>query len=238
MSNTLTIAGKEFRAYFKTPVAFVFLFVFLALTGWFTLVYPDYFTQGEASLRRFFDILPWVFLFLAPAASMKMWAEERKLGTIETLLTMPMRESEIVLGKFLATTGLIALALALTFPLPIIIAYTAAGKVDFGPIAGGYLGALLLGASYVAISLFVSALTRNQIIAFVIGSVCCFILVVIGMVEADVLPKGMVALFSRLSLQTHFQSIGRGVVDTRDILYYASLLTIFLMLNVAALRRR
>ncbi|HND55923.1 MAG TPA: ABC transporter permease [Pirellulaceae bacterium] len=239
MNHAFTIAGKEFRTYFKTPVAYVFLVVFLGFVGWNFFFNPDYFTTGEASMRNFFGMLPMVFLFLAPAVSMKMWAEERKIGTIETLMTMPMREHEIVLGKFLAALGLITVALVLTFPTAVIVSFTAASSVDLGPIIGGYVAALLMGGAYLAIGLFASALTESQIVAFIVGAVICVLMILIG-VEGFValLPKGVAETCVNLSLISHFENIQRGVLDSRDLLYYASVLTFFLMLNVAAARRR
>ncbi len=239
MNHALTIAGKEFRTYFKTPVAYVFLVVFLGFMGWFFFFSPDYFAAGEASMRSFFYLLPMVFLFLAPAVSMKMWAEERRIGTIETLMTMPMREHEIVIGKFLAALGLIGVALLLTVPIPIIVAFTAAGSIDLGPILGGYIAALLMAGAYLAIGLFASALTRSQIVAFILGAVISLFLVMIGSSQlADVFPKGISDVLVNLSLMSHFENIQRGVLDTRDLLYYAAVLTFFLMLNVAAVRKR
>ncbi len=239
MSHALTVAAKEFRTYFKTPVASIFLFFFLLITGLFFFFVPGYFSQGEASLRPFFDLLPWVFLFFAPAVCMKTWAEERKMGTIETLLTMPMTDHAIVLGKFLAALGLIAVALALTFPLPVLVAFTAAGSIDSGPIIGAYFGALLLGATYVAICVFASATTESQIIAFIVGLAICLFLMILGLDPvAGIFPRSLGELMRNLSLSSHFANVQRGVIDTRDVLYYLSLLLFFLLLNVAAVRRR
>ena len=239
MSHVLIVASKEFRTYFKTPVASIFLFSFLVLTGLLFFFVPDYFMQGEANMRSFFSFLPWVYLLFAPAIAMKMWAEERKIGTIETLLTMPMREGSIVVGKFLASFGLLALALALTFPIPVAVSFTAAGSIDFGPIMGGYIGALLMGATYVAMSLFASALTESQIVAFILGVGVCLYFVIIGIDPvANIFPQAVGGLIKNLSLIDHFENIQRGVVDTRDMLYYASMLAIFLLLNTIAVKRR
>ncbi|MCC7169992.1 MAG: ABC transporter permease subunit, partial [Planctomycetes bacterium] len=195
--------------------------------------------QRAATLRDMFGFLPWSFLFVVPAVCMKMWAEERKIGTFETLLTMPLSEVQIVLGKFLAAFGLVAVALALTFPLPVIVGMTAASSVDFGPIVGGYIGALFLGAAYVAICLFASAITESQIVAFILGAFLAFGLALIGSQSvAGIFPSAIGELLQLLSLQTHFMNIERGVVDSRDVLDYLSVLTFFLMLNVAAVKRR
>ncbi len=239
MSHVLTVAGKEFHCYFKTPVGSIFLFFFLLLCGLFFFFVPDYFSLGEASLRRFFDLLPWVYLFFAPAVAMKMWAEERKIGTIETLLTRPVADHRIVLGKFLASFGLLVVALALTAPIPLLVAFTAASPVDVGPVLTGYLGAALLGAVYIAISLFASALTESQIVAFILGLVLCFFFFVIGLPDVvGIFPRALAEFLTDLSLGGHFANIQRGVVDTRDLLYYATMLTVFLLLNVLAVRRR
>ena len=239
MNHVLIVAGKEFRTYFRTPVASIFLFAFLVLTGLLFFFVPDYFMQGEANMRSFFSFLPWVYLLFAPAIAMKMWAEERKTGTIEVLLTMPMKEGNIVLGKFLASFGLLALALLLTFPIPLAVSFTAAGSIDFGPILGGYIGALLMGAVYIAMSLFASALTQSQIVAFILGVGVCLYFVIIGLEPvASIFPQGMGGTIRSMSLIEHFENIQRGVVDTRDVLYYGSMLGVFLMLNTAAVKRR
>lgn len=237
MSGVLTVAGKEFRTWFKTPVAYVFLCAFLGYVGF--AFFGDYFLIDRASMRGFFDQLPLVFLVFVPAVSMKMWAEERKIGTIETLLTMPLRDHQIVLGKFLAALGLVAVALALTAPYPLLVAHTASSPIDLGPILGGYLGALLLAGAYLSISLFASALTDSQIVAFILAVCMCLFLYLIGSAGVvTLLPAGFGEFLQRLSLQYHFGNIARGVVDSRNVVYYLSLLTFFLALNVAAVRRR
>jgi len=239
MNHSLIVAGKEFRTYFKTPVASIFLFAFLVLSGLLFFFVQDYFMRGEANMRSFFAFLPWVYLLFGPAIAMKMWAEERKIGTIETLLTMPMKEGNIVLGKFLASFGLLALALLLTFPIPLAVSFTAAGSIDFGPILGGYLGALLMGATYIAISLFASALTESQIVAFILGVGICLFFVIIGVEQvAAIFPQGAGGAIREMSLIGHFENIQRGVIDTRDVLYYASMLAVFLLLNTVAVKRR
>ena len=235
--GALTVAGKELRTYFKTPVAYVFLCAFLAYTG-FTF-FSDYLLAGRATMRGFFHMLPIVFLIFVPAVAMKMWAEERKIGTIETLLTMPLSDASIVIGKFLAALALVAVALLLTFPIPLIVAFTASQPIDVGPIAGGYVGAILLAGAYVAISLFASSLTQSQIVAFILGVVLCLVFYIIGQPEVvSILPRGLGELLQRTSLQYHFTSVARGVIDSRNVIYYLSMLTIFLLLNIAAVKRR
>jgi ABC-2 type transport system permease protein len=235
MRNILVIAGKEFRAYFSSVIAYIFITLFLAVSGW--LFMQSFFLLGQASLRSFFGLLPWLFLVFVPAVSMRLWAEEKKLKTIELLMTYPVRDSEVVLGKFLAAFAFLGVALFLSFPLALTAAYV--GDPDWGAIFGGYLGALLLGAAYLAIGLFVSSLTENQIVAFLISVVGCFGLYIIG--EDFVLfrvPEVMVGFLAYLSLGTHFESIGRGVLDTRDLLYYTSLIGFFLFLNVRSVESR
>jgi ABC-2 type transport system permease protein len=235
MRNILVIAGKEFRAYFSSVIAYIFITLFLAVSGW--LFMQSFFLLGQASLRPFFSFLPYQFLIFVPAVTMRLWAEEKKLGTIELLMTFPVRDSEVVLGKFLAAIGFLGVALFLSFPLALTAAY--AGDPDWGAIFGGYLGALLLGASYLAIGLFISSLTENQIVAFLIAAVACFGLLIVG--HDFVLfrvPAFMVGFLSYLSLGTHFESIGRGVLDTRDLVYYLSLIGFFLFLNVRSVESR
>lgn len=239
MSHATVVAGKEFRTYFKTPVASIFLFFFLVITGLVFFFVPGYFSTGQASMRGFFDLLPWVYLFFAPAIAMKMWAEERKIGTIETLLTMPMKDTSIVFGKFFAAWGLLGVALLLTLPIPVLVAFTAAETVDFGPILGGYIGALFLGGAYLSMCLFASALTQSQIVAFILGLSFCLLFLIIGMDPvANMFPRGFGEMLRNLSVSSHFENIQRGVVDTRDVLYYLSMTVLFLLLNVTAVRRR
>lgn len=235
MHNVLAIARKEFRSYFSSAIAYIFITLFLAVSGW--LFMSGFFIQGQAHLRPFFSILPWMFLFFVPAVTMRLWAEEKKLGTIELLMTFPVRDAEVVLGKYLAALAFLAVALALSFPLALTCAYV--GNPDWGAIAGGYAGALLLGATYLAIGVFVSSLTENQIVAFLIAVVICFFLYVIS--EEFVLfrvPKALVGFLSYLSLGTHFESIGRGVLDTRDLVYYLTMIGFFLFLNARSVESR
>jgi len=235
MHNILAIARKEFRSYFSSVIAYIFITLFLAVSGW--LFMSGFFLVGQASLRPFFSLLPWLFLVFVPAVTMRLWAEEKKLGTIELLMTFPVRDVEVVLGKFVAALAFLAVALALSFPLALTAAY--AGDPDWGPIFGGYLGSLLLGGAYLAIGVFASSLTENQIVAFLIAVVTCFGMYVTG--EEFVLyrvPQALVGFLSYLSLGTHFESIGRGVLDTRDLIYYLSVIGFFLFLNVRSVESR
>jgi ABC-2 type transport system permease protein len=235
MKNIGTIYWKEFKSYFSSPIAYIFIISFLVVTSW--LFFRTFFLMNQSSMRSFFELLPWVFMFLAPAITMRSWAEEKKLGTLEILMTLPVREWEIVLGKFLAGFAFLVVTMALTFPLPLTVMLL--GNPDMGPIWGGYLGAFLLGGAYLAIGLFASSLTENQIVAFIVAIMVCFFLLIAG--ENFVLfnvPAGLVPVLSYLGLGSHFQSIGRGVIDSRDVVYYASVIGFFLFLNQLSLESR
>ncbi|MEE9217482.1 MAG: ABC transporter permease subunit [Acidobacteriota bacterium] len=235
MRNVLAIARKEFRSYFASVIAYLFITLFLGVSSW--LFMSGFFITRQATMRSFFDLMPWYLLFFIPAVTMRLWAEEKKLGTIELLMTFPLRDSEVVFGKFLAAFAFVGLTLALSFPLALTVAY--AGDPDWGAIAGGYLGSLLLGASYLAIGLFASSLTENQIVAFLLAVVGSFFLYIIGIdMVLYPAPEVLVGFLSYLSLATHFKSIQRGVIDSRDVIYYASLVGFFLFLNVRAVESR
>ena len=228
MKNTGVLFWKEFKSYFSSPVAYIFIIAFLVVTNW--LFFRTFFLTNQASLRPFFGLLPWLFLFLAPAITMRSWAEEKKLGTIEILMTLPVRPYEVVLGKFFSAFAFLALNLALTFPL--VATVVLLGDPDPGPIWGGYAGACLLGGTCIAIGLFASGITENQIAAFIVAIVIGFAFLIVGenMVLYS-LPSSWGAVFSYLGLGAHFQSIGRGVIDSRDIVYYLSMIGFFLLLN-------
>ena len=232
MRNFFAIFKKEFRSYFNLPIAYIYITVFLVLSSWLFL--RIFFIAGQASMRNFFGIMPWIFLFFIPAITMRLWSEEKKLGTMEILMTMPVRNHEVVLGKFCASFCFLVLTVALSLPLVITVA--ALGDPDGGPIIGSYLGLLLMGGAYLAIGLFISSLTENQIIAFIMSIVTIFALIIIGedMVLFSV-PSFVVPVFSYLSLAAHFESIGRGVIDSRDLIYYLSIVGFFLYLNVRKL---
>lgn len=237
MRGAMTIAYKEFSTFFKTPIAYIVICAFQILVGW--LFFSTYFESREASMRGFFDWMPFTFMIFAPAVSMRMWAEERKIGTFESLMTMPMSDTAIVVGKFLAALGLISVMLVLSLPVAFIVAYTSASAVDIGPIMGGYLGALFLGGTYLAMGLFASALTENQIVGFILGLVFAVVFYFIGLpVLANVLPSSLADFLRLLSVNHHFDNIGRGVIDSRDVFYYLSMIAVFLMANVAAVRLR
>ena len=235
MRAVWAIAKKEFRGAFVTPVAYAYLVVFLAFTNWF--FFRTFFLLGDATMRGFFSLLPWTLVFLLPALTMRMWSEERKFGTLEVLLTWPVRESEAVLGKFLGGLGLLAVSLAGTFP----IAFTVfvLGNPDRGPVLAGYLGLVLFGAAGLAVGSYASALTENQIVAYIAGVAMTFALFVAGedfVVMAA--PAALAPLLSGAGLGAHYWSIGRGVIDSRDLLYFAAVIFFFLYLATRRLQRR
>jgi ABC-2 type transport system permease protein len=237
MRNVWMIAGKELRSYFNSTIAYIFMVVFLVLTALLFFELQKFFVVGQATLRDFFGLVPIVMLFFVPAISMRMWAEERKLGTLETLMTLPLRDWEVVLGKFLASMLFMLITLALTFPLPVMVG--AIGHPDGGAIFCGYLGLVLLGGAYLAIGLWISSLTENQIVAFITAAVVCLILFIIGVdIFLTAVPKGLVPVLKGLALGSRFSSIERGVIDLRDIVYYLSIIGFFLFLNVRAVEMR
>jgi ABC-2 type transport system permease protein len=235
MQNVLTIFKREFKAYFLSPIAYIFITVFLVATTF--LFFQGFFIVNQADMRGYFGLLPWIFLFFIPAITMRSWAEEKKMRTLELLLTWPVSDIEVVVGKFLASFGLLTIVLLLSLTIPVSIAII--GHPDMGQIAGQYLGALLMGAAYLAIGLWVSSLTENQILAFIGGVVVTFILFIIGHPFVTmVLPSAMVPVFTYIGLNEHFESIGRGVIDSRDLIYYLSVVGFFLFLNVCSIGSR
>ena len=237
MNRVLALARRELRAYFNSPIAYVFLLVFAgaALFTFFNI--NAFFSRGRADLRGLFDAIPFLMVLLVPALTMRLWAEERKQGTLEILLTLPARDHELVTGKFLASLGLLVTGLGLTLVLPLTTA--ALGDLDWGPVIGGSFGAVLLGAAYLAAGQFVSATTENQILAFILALVVCLTLYGVGTeVFAGLFPDRTASLLRALGTGSRFQSIARGVIDLRDFVYYASLTGFFLAASIAALRVR
>ena len=238
MTNILVIFKREFRGYFSTPIAYVFMGVFVALAGVFTMYIGGFFIRAQADLGSFFGFHPWLYLFLIPALSMRLWAEERRAGTIELLLTLPITMPQAVLGKFLAAWLFTAIALALTFPVWVTVNFL--GDPDNGIIVAGYLGSLLMAGAYLAIGSCISALTRNQVIAFVVTAVVCLLFVLSGYpLVLDVFgtwaPAYLVETVSSFSFLGHFEDIIRGVIDLRDVVYFTSLIALWLFVNVLAL---
>lgn len=235
MKNILTITRKELLGYFNSAIAYIFFTLFLVILSF--LFFRLFFLQGIVSVNDFFGVMPWVFLIFVPAVTMKSWAEERKSGTMEVLLSLPAADHELVIGKFLAGVLFVGVALLLTLIVPILVSLT--GPLDWGPVVASYLGALLLAAAYVAIGNFVSSLTANQITAFLFTAVVLFILLIIGTEPVfSVFPTLIGEVVRNLSLNYHFQSIGRGVIDSRDILFYLTVIGLFVYYNVKALEAR
>jgi len=238
MSRTLSIFRREFQGYFATPVAYVFIVIFLFLTGLFTFYIGAFYERGQADLEPFFRYHPWLYMLLIPAISMRLWSEERKSGTLELLLTLPISLAEAVLGKFLAAWAFTAIALALTFPLWLTVNYL--GNPDNTVIAAGYLGSLLMAGGFLAIGSCISALTRNQVVAFVISFVVCFGFNLSGFpLVLDFFsgwaPQAVVDAVSSFSFLTHFNSIQKGVIDLRDIIFFTSLIAVWLYANMLAI---
>jgi ABC-2 type transport system permease protein len=241
MRNVGIIMRRELASYFATPLAYVFIFIFLLLANLFAFYLGAFYERGQADLESLFGFLPWLYLFLIPALSMKLWAEERKSGSIELLMTQPVSVWEAVLGKFLAAWIFTALALALTFPLWITLNYL--GRPDNGAIVAAYLGSLLLGGGFLAIGSCMSALTRNQVIAFILAVVVCFGFLLAGFpMVLDVFrgwaPQALTDAIASLSFLTHFDSIKKGVIDLRDLLYFAMLIGFFLLATAITLELR
>jgi ABC-2 type transport system permease protein len=237
MNRVRAVAQRELRSYFNSAIAYMFLIVFVlaALFAFFNV--QPFFARGRADLRGLFEALPLVIVLLVPALTMRLWAEEAKEGTLEVLLTLPAKDHELVSGKFLASWALLGVGLALTLPLAMTVARL--GHLDWGPVWGGYLGALLLGAAYLAAGQFVSALTENQILAFILALVLCMALYGLGTdLFCSLFSDKAAAVLRALGTGSRFRSIARGVIDLRDLLYYASLTLFFLGLSVAALRAK
>ena len=230
---------RELNSYFATPVAYVFIVIFLVLMGTFTFYLGGFYEQGQADLRPFFNFHPWLYLFLVPAISMRLWAEERKSGSVELLMTLPITALQAVLGKYLAAWTFTGIALALTFPIWITVNYL--GDPDNGTILAAYIGSFLMAGGFLAIGSCLSAFTRNQVIAFVISIVVCFGFLLSGFpMVLDVfrgwLPQVIVDAIASLSFLTHFTNISRGVIDFRDLVYFGLLIGTFLYANTIILQ--
>lgn len=240
MRNVLVVARRELAGYFSTPVAVVFIVIFLALQGVLTFNLGNFFDRGQADLVPFFNFLPWVFLLLVPAITMRLWAEERRLGTIELLLTLPVTQGQAVLGKFLAAWCFCAVALLLTFPF--VVTVNLLGRPDNGVIATGYLGALLVAGAFLAVGAALSAATKNQVIAFVLAVALCFVFAVAGYpLVTDFLSQGAPVLAEsarRLSVVERYQPFVRGVIGLRELVFFASFIGFWLFLNTAIVEHR
>lgn len=218
MRQVMHIFKKEFNAYFVSPIAYIVIAVFLIVTGWF--FFMAFFLFNQASLRNFFTLLPVIYAFVIPAITMRLVSEELNIGSYEILLSMPVTYTDVVLGKFLASLGFVVAMLIPTLAYPLCVATI--GDLDWGPVFGGYIGAVFLGAAFSAIGLFASALTRNQIIAFIIGMVICFTLTLIDKM-LFFLPRSLLGVLTYLGADFHFQNISKGIIDSRDIVYFVSI---------------
>ena len=239
MSKVATVFRKEFRQYFDSPIAYIFITVFLVINSW--LFFRMFFLVNQASVRPLFTFIPWIFLFFVPAITMRLWAEEKKSGTMEVLMTFPLKDWEVVLGKYFASLTFLVIALLLTFSLPITtwIAAEKGVSMEIGPILTSYLGAILLGGAFLAIGIWVSSLTENQIIAFIIAVAVSFILMIAGeRIVTMYVPSALVGFVEYLGLNRHFNSIARGVIDTRDLIYYFSVIGFFLYMTVRSVESR
>ncbi len=232
---------RELQSYFATPVAYVFIVIYLVLMGTFTFYLGQFYERGQADLSSFFNFHPWLYLFLVPAISMRLWAEERKTGSIELLMTMPITAWQAVLGKYLAAWAFTGIALALTFPVWITVNYL--GNPDNGSIVAGYVGSFLMAGGFLAIGACLSATTRNQVIAFVLTVVVCFGFLLSGFpLVLDLFsgwaPQALVDGIASLSFLTHFANISKGVIDIRDLIYFGLLIGVFLYANTIVLQWR
>lgn len=232
VKNIGTIFRKEFLSFFNSPIAYIVICVFLLFSGW--LFFQQFFLVGQATMRPFFVLVPVLFLFLAPAITMRLIAEERKTKTISLLLTLPISNAEIILGKFLAAEALLGVALVLTLPYALTVA--ALGDLDWGPVWGGYLGALLMGGAYLSVGMFSTSLTGNQIVSFVFGLALCFVFFIVDKVLIF-LPDRLATALEYFSVDYHFHNIARGVVDLRDVVFYVTFIATFIIYSVAAIQR-
>jgi ABC-2 type transport system permease protein len=238
--NIRTIAKRELGAYLTSPLAYVFIVIFLLLCGFFTFMVSRFFERGEASLvGPFFDWHPWFYLFLVPAVGMRLWAEERRVGTLELLLTMPITAWQAIVGKFLASWLFLGLALALTFPVVLTVNYL--GEPDNGVILAAYLGSWLMAGAYLAISCITSAMTRSQVVSFILSVVICLFLILAGFPPVVRMLEGwaggwLVDLITSFSIITHFDSLQKGVLDVRDVLFFVSLIGFSLFVTGVILR--
>ncbi|MCK4223601.1 MAG: ABC transporter permease subunit [candidate division Zixibacteria bacterium] len=234
MSNHIAVfCKKELRSFFDSPIAYIVITVFLLISGWF--FFSSLFLINQASMRNLFGIISLIFMFFVPAVTMRLISEEKRSGTIEILLTLPVKDYEIILGKFLA--GLILIFVAVILTLIYTLSLAGLGNLDFGSVVAGYLGLIFLGATYLSIGVFTSSLTQNQIVAFITSFVIIFALYMLDKVLIF-LPSFLSSFFEYLSVDYHFSNISRGVIDSRDVIYYLSLIFFFLFLAVRALESR
>jgi ABC-2 type transport system permease protein len=219
MTQVLNIFRKELKDYFVTPIAYIVICIFLLVVGWF--FFMTFFLYDQANLRSFFNLLPIIFSFVIPAVTMRLFAEELHAGSYEMLLTLPVRLSDIIIGKFLAGVAFVAIMLIPTLSYAICISFI--GDLDWGPIVGGYVGAIFLGSAFSAVGIFASSMTRNQIIAFIVGLLICFVLTMIDKM-LFFFPTGIIEVINYLGAAFHFENVSKGIIDTRDIIYFLSVI--------------
>lgn len=234
-----TITKRELTGFFASPVAYVFIVIFLLLSGFFTFMVSGFFEHGQANLLGFFGWHPWLYLFLVPAVGMRMWSEERRLGTIELLLTMPITPWQAIVGKFLASWLVLALALVLTFPIVLTVNFL--GHPDNGVILTSYAGSLMLSGAYMAVAAMTSAMTRNQVVSFILSLVICLFLILAGWPPVTNLltqwaSPWFVETIAAFSVMTHFDSIQKGVIDSRDVLFFLSVIVFCLFTTSVIIR--
>jgi ABC-2 type transport system permease protein len=233
MTPALVISRREIRTYFNSPVAYIVVPVFVIITGY--LFFTQLFLEKQADMRGFFNIMPLLFMFMIPAITMRLLADEKSSGTLELLITMPVRDSEVVVGKFLAAMALLCTAIGLTLVFALTV--KSLGPLDRGPTIGGYLGLVLMGGAYVSIGVMASALTRNSIVSFIVAFAISFALYLLGRLT-QFLPQSLQKLVAYLSIDGHFENIGRGVIDTRDVIYYFSVMVVCLLIATLSLESR
>lgn len=235
MNQALTLVKKELTSYFISPLGYVVISVFLVITGW--LFIQTFFLSAQASMREFFDLLPIIFMFFLPAVTMAAWSEEKRSGTIEVLTTFPVESTQLVLAKFVSSFIFLAIMLLLTLVIPLMVADL--GTPDKGVIIAGYIGSLLLGAAYIAVGLWVSSITKNQIVSFILAVVIIFAFYIMGNTFIiGSLPLAAASVAKFLSFSSHFNSILRGVISLADVVYYLSVVVFFLFLNAREISLR
>ncbi len=217
LKNFGNVFKKEFKGYFISPIAYIVISIFLVISGWF--FFSTFFIYKQTEMRNFFSLLPLILSFIIPAVTMRLFSEELNIGSYEVLITMPITFHDVIIGKFLAALAFIAIMLVPTFSYVIFIAFM--GDIDMGPVIGGYIGAFFLSAAYVSVGIFASSLTRNQIVSFIIGCAICFLLTLFDKILVF-LPSGIVNIFQFLGANYHFDNIARGIVDSRDLIYFIS----------------
>lgn len=241
MGQILPVFKREFYGYFRTPIGYVFIVIFLLASMGCLFFLGNFFDSNQASLQIFFAYHPWLFLILVPAVGMRLWAEERREGTDELLFTLPISQTEAIVGKFLAGWAFVTVAILLSFPVVMTVNYL--GDPDNGVIFTGYLGSILMAGGYLAVSCFTSSLSKNQVISFILGVIICFVMVLVGWgvftsMLSSFLPTWAVDFVSSVGFVTHYMSISRGLVESRDIIYFVSVIFAFLALNGVVLTNR